>query len=180
MFFDMDRMNKILVLFVMVLCMFASSALAAGRPDQVLSVGAGYFGGMLGGSSDLMLHVPGSLLGTNDLYIRAGLAGTDSYVVAPAKVWHTFLSLYVDAVYYFYEDKYIGAGFNYPIRVSDNETGDTGSEIYFGMDMNMGIIGKTYIEAGWGSLRLTDGDQYEGLQCMIGWRYDLAPASAVQ
>lgn len=180
MFFEMDRMNKMLLLFIVVFCVFVPSAIAAGRPDQVLSIGAGYFGGMLGGSSDFMLHVPRSLLGTNDLYIRGGLAGTDSHVVSPAKAWHTFLSLYVDAVYYFNEDKYIGAGLNYPIRVSDNKTGDTGSEIYFGMDMNISIIGKTYIEAGWGSLRLTNGDQYEGLQCMIGWRYDLAPASVAQ
>jgi len=170
-------MKKTLVLSIMVFCVFVPPVMAADRPEQVLSIGAGYFGGMPGASIDLMSHVPKSVLGTNDLYIRVGLAGTDSKVLTPEKDWRKFLPLYIDAVYYLYEGTYIGAGLNYPIKVTDKETGNTGGEIYLGMDMDIGIIGKAYIEAGWGALRRSEGDHFEGLQGMIGWRYDLVPAS---
>jgi hypothetical protein len=170
-------MKKFLVLSIMIFCVFVPLAIAANRPDQVLSLGAGYFGGMPGLSIDLMSHVPRSVLGTNDLYIRVGFAGTDSNVLTPDKDWRKFLPLYVDAVYYLYGDTYFGIGLNYPIKVTDDEVGNIGGEAYLGMDMDIGILGKAYIEAGWGALRRTEGDHFEGLHGMIGWRYDLIPAS---
>jgi len=166
------------ILVIILFCAFVLPAAAAGRPEQVIGLGAGYFGGMPGASIDLFTHIPGSWLGTNDLYSRVGLAVADSRALTPDKDWCRFIPLYIDAVYYLQEDMYIGTGLNYPLKVSENETGNIGYELYLGMEKDTGIMGKIFGEIGCGSLRRSEGDPFEGLQCMIGWRYDAIPAPA--
>jgi len=168
-------MKMVFVLAILLFCVsvpMVSSAVE--RSPLKVGVGACYMGGTPGAAVDML-----SEIGVKGLYLRLGLGYTDtkSLSITEDKDWRKFTPLYIDAVYYLYEDTYIGGGLNYPVKVSDNDTGNFGVDIYLGMENNIGIPAKLITEIGYSSLRRMDKDAFEGLWLMVGLRYDLVPAS---
>ena len=167
------------VLLVLALLLFCVSvpivSSAVERSPLRVGIGACYIGGTPGAAIDML-----SEFGVKGLYLRVGLGYTDtkSLSIGTDKEDRKFTPLYIDAVYYLYEDTYIGGGLNYPVKVSDKDTGNFGVDLYVGMENNIGIPAKLITEIGYSSLRRMDKAAFEGLWLMVGLRFDLVPASA--
>ena len=173
-------MKKVLlVLALFLFCVSVPMVSAVERSPLRVGVGACYMGGAPGAAIDMLSDYPQGLLGVKDLYLRIGLgyADTKGLSITEDKDYRKFTPLYIDAVYYLYEDTYIGGGLNYTVKVSDSETGNIGVDLYLGMENNIGIPAKLVSEIGYSSLRRMDKDAFEGLWLMVGLRFDLVPAS---
>jgi hypothetical protein len=105
-----------------------------------------------------------------------GLAVADSLNMYPAKDWRRFLLLYVDGIMYYSDNAYFGGGLNFPLKVSDDEVGNLGGEVYLGVDLPFYHRSKIYAELGYSIVRRINFERYEGVHFMVGWRYELVPA----
>ena len=59
------------------------------------------------------------------------------------------------------------------LKVSDDETGELGYEVFLGTDFKVSPRGKIYTEVGYSVLRRLNKDPFAGLHFIAGWRYDL-------
>ena len=168
-------MKRISVIGLISLFLFVSfsGALSIQRAGQVISVGTGLYAGTAGISADTLIKIPRSMFNADDLYFRVGLALTDSQNVTPDQLWRRFAPLYMDVVCYLADDVYFGAGVNIPLRVSDDETGSIGGQLYMGSDLRIDFLGRVYGEAGYSSLNILGKKSFAGLYLTVGWRYDL-------
>jgi hypothetical protein len=172
------KINIFFVLAVAVFCLSLSIAASAEMAGQMISIGGGCFGGMTGAAAEILYHRPFNFLDSDKIYGKMGLAVADSLNIYPTKDWRRFLLLYIDGVMYFYGNTYLGGGLNFPIKVSDDEVGNLGGEVYLGMDLPIYHRGKIYAELGYSIVRRLNFERYEGVHFMVGWRYELVPASA--
>lgn len=153
------------VVFVSVLC---SGAFCVEKGERLLSFGGGAIAGMSGIKGDMAFRLP------SDMYFRIGLGLTDSKNL-PSQDWRRFAPLCLDGIYYFAGNVYAGAGLNYPLKVSDDERGDLGTEYFLGADYGLGSSGNIYAELGYSVIRRVDCDAIAGLQFIFGWSYGLSP-----
>jgi len=161
----------VLLLFVSIL-----PANAAQRAEQMISIGGGYYAGMTGAACDITFKLPKLIFSSDDLYLRIGIAVTDSTNLTPLKDWRRFAPLYIDGILYIYGNTYIGGGLNFPLMVSDNEKGNLGGEAYFGSEFYVYQRSKVFAEIGYGIVRRLEYERFEGLHFIIGWRYDWVTA----
>jgi len=159
----------LILMFVIGPCL---AVLSAERPERVTGIGAGFFAGMSGISGELLFHVPKARFNTNDLYFRLGIALTDSVNLTPGQSWRRFTPLYMDGIYYFTDDAYFGAGLNVPLKVSDDETGTAGGQLFLGSDLKIDPLGKIYGEVGYSTLNMLGSKSFAGLYLTFGWRSD--------
>jgi len=176
-YIDMKKVLLVLALLLFCVSVPVVSSAVERAPLRVGEgfAGASYIGGTPGTAFDILSDYPQSLLGVKDLYLRVGLGYTDtkSLSISAGKDYRKFMPLYIDAVYYLYENIYIGGGLNYPIKVSDKDTGNIGVELYVGRETEIGFPVKLTSEIGYSSLRRMNKDAFEGLWLMVGLRYDL-------
>lgn len=168
-------MKKIGILGFIMLLVFVlfSGAFSIQRAGQVIGVGAGLYAGTAGISADMLLRIPEARFNTKDLYLRVGLALTDSQNLTPDQAWRRFIPLYTDLIYYYADDAYVGAGLNLPLKVSDNETGEIGGQLFLGSDLRLDFLGKIYGEVGYSTLNMLGKKSFAGLYLTVGWRYNL-------
>jgi len=171
--------NKIFfVLAAVVFCLTLSSDASAEMAKQMISIGGGCFGNMTAAGAEILYHRPFNFLDSDNIYGKMGLAVADSLNMYPAKDWRRFLLLYVDGIMYYTDNAYFGGGLNFPLKVSDDEVGNLGGEIYLGMDFPFYHRSKIYAELGYSMVRRINFERYEGVHFMVGWRYELVPAPA--
>jgi len=167
------RIVKIFVLSMLFVAVAVSFSFPAQRAERMTGIGAGFFAGMSGISGELLFHVPAARFNTNDLYIRIGMAMTDSVNLTPGQSWRRFTPLYADGICYFTDDAYFGAGLNVPLKVSDDETGNMGGQLFLGSDLKIDPLGKMYGELGYSTLNMLGSKSFAGLYLTFGWRCDL-------
>jgi LysM repeat protein len=140
------------------------------RPKQMIGLGGGFFGGMSGAMSEM------DLLMSEDLYLRVGIAVTDSLNLSPNKDWRRFAPLCFDAVYYFDRNYYFGGGLNYSIKISDDERPSLGGEAFIGLEFPVYDRHRIYGELGYSVAARAVGESFGGLHLLFGWRYEIIPA----
>ena len=160
------------VLFVFV---FASVSVASERAERMLSVAGGTFAGMYGAVGEIVFHLSQERFNTDSLYLRLGLSVTDSKNLSPAQDWRRFMPICIDGVYYLSSNVYAGGGINYPLKVSDSDTGDFGYQAFVGADFKGASRGGIYTELGYSIIRRLNKDPFAGINFVAGWRYDLIP-----
>jgi len=169
------RKAKIFGLVLLFVFVFSSFAFSLEKTQISIGINGGVFASMYGIGGEVMLRLPE----LKDLYLKLGLVVTDSKHLSPAQDWRRFLPLYIDGIYYFNNNVYMGAGLNYPLKISDGEKPAVGWEAYFGTDVKLGE-GKIFIEAGCGELKRESKPSFTGGQVMLGYRYDLAIITVVE
>jgi LysM domain-containing protein len=162
-------MKKTLI-FVALLVFLCSSSFAAQVAQLSAGVNGGMYGGMYGIGGDVLVKMP--VLGLKTTYLKLGLAITDSKNLTPTQQWKKFYPLTVDGVMFFSDRFYAGGGINYPLMVSDNETGNIGGQVYLGAELVKTAMGKVYTEAGYSVFRRNEGASFKGIQAVVGYRYD--------
>ena len=158
---------SLLFLFVFIL---SSASFSAQKTQLAFGMGAGVYAGGYSAQGDLLYRMP-KMFGLDDVYLRSGVAYVDTKNLSPAQNWRKFAPLYIDGMKYLADNIYVGAGLNYPLKVSDGETGNVSGQIYLGADLAAGP-GKFYGEAGYSILRIKDNPSFKGLHAMLGYRYD--------
>jgi hypothetical protein len=143
------------------------------RPKQMIGLGGGFFGGMSGAMSEM------DLLMSEDLYLRVGIAVTDSLNLSPNKDWRRFAPLCFDAVYYFDRNYYFGGGLNYPLKISDDERPSVGGEAFIGLEFPVYDRHRIYGELGYSVAARAVGESFGGLHFLFGWRYEIIPAQKI-
>ena len=166
------------VLATVVFCLSLPSAASAERANQMISIGGGCFGNMTAAGAEILYRRPFNFFDSDNVYGKMGLAVADSLNIYPAKDWRRFLLLYVDGIIYYSDNAYLGGGLNFPLKVSDDEVGNLGGELYLGVDLPIYHRGKIYAELGYSIVRRINFERYEGVHFMVGWRYELVPAPA--
>jgi LysM repeat protein len=135
-------------------------------------MGGGVYAGGYAIQGDMLSRLP-KMYGLDDLYLRVGAAYVDTYNLPPTKDWRRFAPFYVDGMWYFMDNVYVGAGLNFPFKVSDDESGNLGGQAYLGGDLPF-WLGKLYAEAGYSVLRREVGASFKDIHVMAGYRYDYA------
>ena len=165
----MKKVFMISVLFVLVSCSYVSGS---ERPERMISLGGGGYGGMVGAAAEMMFSR------SENQYFRVGLAVTDSKNLYPSQDWRRFAPLYVDGILYFPNNTYVGGGLNYPLKVSDGDIGDIGYQLFYGADIYANERSKIYSELGYSVIRRLSQSPYAGLSFIVGWRYDIILGTA--
>jgi hypothetical protein len=165
-----SRRKKMRLIFgLLLVALVASVSSAAIKTELGLSTGAGLYSGMYGVGGDILWRTPQALEDDN-LYIRSGMAVTDSRNLS---TWRQFAPVYVDGLFYINKNLYAGAGLNYPVKVSDGDTGALGWQSYLGGQRNL-WDGDLFVELGYSSLRRTGQASFDGSRIMGGYRHNLA------
>ena len=170
------KINILFVLAAVVFCLSLSTAASAERAKQMISIGGGCFGNMTAAGAEILYRRPFNFFDSDNIYGKMGLAVADSLNMYPAKDWRRFLLLYVDGIMYYSDNAYFGGGLNFPLKVSDDEVGNLGGEVYLGVDLPFYHRSKIYAELGYSIVRRINFERYEGVHFMVGWRYELVPA----
>jgi len=168
------------VLAAVVFCLSLSTAVSAEKATQMISIGGGCFGNMTAAGAEILYRRPFNFFDSDNVYGKMGLAVADSLNMYPTKDWRRFLLLYVDGIIYYSDNAYLGGGFNFPLKVSDDDVGNLGGELYLGADFPIYHRGKIYTELGLSMVRRINYERYEGIHFIVGWRYELVPASATK
>lgn len=169
------RKNNVWVLGILFIFLFSYSV-AGERPERAISIGGGVFGGMTSAAAEMLFKLPQGALPLNNIYLRVGMAVTDSTNLTPVKDWRRFAPLYIDGILYYSDNLYFGGGLNFPLVVSDDEKGNLGGEVFIGAELIMYPRSKVYTEIGYSIVRRLEYERFEGLHFIVGWRYDIVPA----
>ena len=169
------RKAKIFGLVLLFVFVFSSFAFSLEKTQISIGINGGVFASMYGIGGEVMLRLPK----LKDLCLKLGLVVTDSKHLNPAQDWRRFLPLCLDGIYYFNNNVYVGAGLNYPLKISDGEKPALGWEAYLGTNVKLGK-GKIFMEAGCGELKREGNPSFTGGQVMLGYRYNLSTITVVE
>ena len=157
-------MRKI-VIFMLLLSLIAAKSYAE-KPNMQYGFAGGLYAGMVGLGANATVKVP-ALTGS---FLRLGAAVTDSYNLYPEKRWRRFAPISFDYMYYFYDEVYAGAGFNVPLKVSDQKTGAPGKQFFVGIESEV-LDYRIFFEAGYSELNIKDDPSFVGTYLLLGYRY---------
>ena len=167
------KCSSVLALVVFFSCSLCPASFSAISSGNVVGLGAGLLAGMSGLSGEMLLHAPQGQFFTDNSFLRVSLALTDSGNLTPSSEWRRFMPLSLDVIYYFTDSGYVGAGLNFPLKVSDGLTGQPGGQYFVGADLKTEYFGRIYSELGYGSLNILNEKSFAGAYFMFGLRYDI-------
>jgi len=161
-------MKRIVILLVFLLLTLTSISFAEKDPVN-MGFGLGMNSGMYGINFDTKINV-NSIFNLSDPGIKIGAFYADSNNLGTALPQRKFLGLDINGMFYLTRNIYLGAGFNYPLKITGGLLGDFGSQIFIGSDMKFGS-GEFFMELGYGETRVQGYDQYKGTSALLGYRF---------